>query len=264
MESALYITHTNELSYYESKYSRLYFGNEFCQRLIPSLREVKQILEFVSEKKLNLTLVTPYVTNHGLDKLKEILRKVEDEKPNSEVVFNDWGTLKLLNEEFSSLAPVMGRLLNKMKRGPRLLNLVDELPENTVNYFRSCSLDTSFYQNFLKDYNVMRAEVDNPLQGIDIDLNTEIDASLYKPYAYLTTTRLCLAASCNIHGKEDDIGIFSCNKECQDYVFNLNHSIMPVTLIRKGNTMFFKNDELPENLEENNIDRIVVEPEVPL
>jgi hypothetical protein len=152
-----------------------------------------------------------------------------------------------------------------MKRGPRLMNLIDNLPKEDIEYYRSCSIDTPHYGRFLDENNIMRVEFDNLLQGIDIKLsNLNIQASLYIPYAYVTVTRFCLASSCDEHGKEDMVGIFPCRKECQKYTFNLMNEIMNIPLIRKGNTIFFKNDKIPENLNCNNINRLVIQPEVPI
>jgi len=265
VERALYATKLADLKHYADDFSRLYFGNEFCQRLIPSAEELEQVLDFASEKSLTFTLVTPYVTDEGLGILESLLLKIEQTKPGSEVVVNDWGVLHLLNESHSDLEPVMGRLLHKMKRGPRFMNLIDILPESTIDYFQSCSLDSPLYRRFLVERRVRRVELDNLLQGIALDLShSEISGSLYVPYAYISTTRLCLAVSCDVSGKEDEIGIFPCQRECQKYTFLLTHPVMPLPIIRKGNTMFFMNEKVPENMTEKNINRIVVEPEVPL
>ena len=37
---------------------------------------------------------------------------------------------------------------------------------------------------------------------------------------------------------------------------------MPVTLVRQGNTLFFKNEALPTEL--GPVDRLVIEPEIPM
>ena len=265
VERALYTTKLADLKHYTDDFSRLYFGNEFCQRLIPPAKELERVLDFASEKGLSFTFITPYVTDEGLGMLEPLLRKIAETKPDSEVVVNDWGVLHILNERHPDLEPVMGRLLHKMKRGPRFMNLMDILPEGTINYFQSCSLDSPLYRRFLMEMRVKRVELDNLLQGIALDLShSGISGSLYIPYAYITTTRLCLATSCDVSGKEDEIGIFPCQRECQQYTFLLTHPVMPLPLIRKGNTMFFKNEKLPENMTEKNINRIVVEPEVPL
>jgi len=264
-ETALYITKAADLKHYNDSFSRIYFGNEFCEHLIPSASEVKRVLGFASENNLGFTLVTPYVTEEGVKILELLFQKIEQEKPGSEAVFNDWGVLHILNEKHPNLEPVMGRLLNKMKRGPRLMNLIDILPQSTMDYFRSCSLDVPIYQKFLIRNRVRRVGLDNLLQGIDLNLsNSGISASLYIPYGYITTTRLCLATSCDEHGKEDEVGIFPCQKECQRYTFHLRNPVMPVLLIRKGNTIFFENRALPDDTEKKGITRIVVEPEIPI
>lgn len=265
IERALYVAKVAHLQHYDGSFSRLYFGNEFCQRLIPTAKDLEQVVDLVSENNLGFTFATPYVTDEGLIILEPLFREIEVRKPGSEVVFNDWGVLRILNERYPDLEPVMGRLLNKMKRGPRLMNLLGTLPQATVKYFRSCSLDVPLYQHFLFVNRVKRVELDNLLQGIDLDLSRSgISISLYTPYAYITTTRLCLAISREVHGKEDEIGIFPCKKECQEYSFQLSHASMPLPLIRKGNTVFFRSEVMQEGLEKKGIDRVVFEPEIPI
>jgi hypothetical protein len=39
---------------------------------------------------------------------------------------------------------------------------------------------------------------------------------------------------------------------------------MTLPLVRKGNTVFFMNDTLPEAVTKLQVDRIVIEPEIPL
>lgn len=265
IEQALYITGVAHWKYYNVSFSRIYFGNEFCQQLVPSVKDLEEVLNLVAENNLGFTLVTPYVTEEGLKILEPLFWKIEQEKPDSEVVFNDWGVLHILNERHPNLEPVMGRLLNKMKRGPRLRNLQNSLPQSSIDYFKGCSLDVPLYREFLIGNRVRRVELDNLLQGIALDFrNSGITASLYMPYAYITTTRLCLAISCEVKGKEDEVGIFPCEMGCQKYTFQMTHPVMPVPLIRKGNTIFFRNDKLPEDLGPRKINRIVHEPEVPL
>lgn len=265
VKPALYITKVAALKHYDGNFSRIYFGNEFCQHLIPSVEDLEQVLGFTLEKKLHLTFVTPYVTDKGLQVLASLFSKIEKQKLGSEVVFNDWGVLRVLNRNYPNLEPVMGRLLTKMKRGPRVMNLVDSLPQTTIDYLRSCSLNVPLYRQFLIKNSIRRVELDNLLQGIGLDFSDSgISASLYIPYAYITTTRLCLAISCDVHGREDEVGIFPCKRECQEYTFSLTHPVMPAPLIRKGNTLFFRNEKVPEDLRQKNIDRIVIQPEVPL
>ncbi len=72
--------------------------------------------------------MTPFVTNRGLEQLEELLPVLAQTLPDAEVVVNDWGVLQLLRSEYPELKPVLGRLLNKSKRGPA-----------HYEYFRSAS-----------------------------------------------------------------------------------------------------------------------------
>lgn len=259
MEYAIFISKADELSLVDENFSRVYFGNEFCQELVPSLEDLERVLN--STINLKLTLVTPYVTIEGLNRLTPLLERLSREKRDAEVVFNDWGVFHLLKKSHSNLQPVMGRLLNKMKRDPRIGKLLHLLPGEDISYFKSSNLTLKIFRDFLTASGVRRVEFDNLIQGFDLNFDG-IEVSLYIPYVYVTTTRYCLVNACDIPHKKAVVGIFPCKKECQRYTFFLKHKVMPVTLLRKGNTLFFKNETIPENI--GTFSRIVIEPKVPM
>ena len=60
MEFALHIGRLSEnlVEKHLDKYSRLYFGDDFCEHLLPNEKEFERKLLFASKHKKNLTLVT--------------------------------------------------------------------------------------------------------------------------------------------------------------------------------------------------------------
>ena len=60
MEQSLYISKIAHLKYWNQEFCRLYFGMEFCERLMPSPSQLKKALTFAEENDLDFTLVTPY------------------------------------------------------------------------------------------------------------------------------------------------------------------------------------------------------------
>ena len=50
----------------KQRYSRIYIGNEFCDRRVPSLDSLKKIIDWCSDMFCELTLVTSCMTNEGL------------------------------------------------------------------------------------------------------------------------------------------------------------------------------------------------------
>jgi hypothetical protein len=245
-------------------FARIYFGAEFCERLIPAPDDVVQIAAFVRDRGLALTLMTPYVTDAGLERVAPVLDALRALSMPAEVVFNDWGMLHLLRHEYPEFVPVMGRLLNKTKRGPRIMNILDKLPGPCRNYFESCVLSVNAACDFLKERSVYRMEFDNQLQGIRLDdTDPEIMKSLHVPYVFVSTTRYCLSAGCDDQQRMDFVGVAECGRQCREYVFQLDNPVMRVPLLRKGNAMFYVHDQLPQAFAGRQFDRIVIQPEIP-
>ncbi len=261
-EHALFISHSDNLHYLTDDYQRLYFGDEFCERLLPSSGELAAAISAAAGQGVPFTFVTPYVTERGLQSVEQLLAQLPG---GTEVVFNDWGVLRRLRSSHPDLIPVMGRLLTKIKRGPRIMNFIDRLPPDALDHLRRTNLGVDVYRNFLSDNGVVRVEIDNPLQGLDLsDVPDGLHLSLHIPFAYVSTTRFCLVANCDDPEKKGFIGVFPCGRECRKYTFFLDNSVMTTLLIRKGNTIFFKNTNVPQELRDAaNIDRVVIAPEVP-
>jgi hypothetical protein len=263
MEQALFIARADRLGYYNGDFSRIYYGTEFCERLLPSPTELRTVIDFVRDNGLAFTFVTPYVTETGLKKLRGLLDIISRELPGAEVICNEYGVLRVLHNNYPDLEPVLGRLLNRMKRGPRLMTVLDKLPATTAHYFRSNNLNVPALGDFLAGFGVRRVELDNVLQGFDFVLE-RFRGSLYIPYAYVSTTRLCLANGCDDPSRAEMVSISPCQRECRKYTFTMSNPIMPLKLLRKGNTIFFRNDAIPEDIVDRGIDRLVVQPELPV
>ncbi|MFN3477211.1 MAG: hypothetical protein ACK4Z6_06630, partial [Candidatus Methylomirabilales bacterium] len=77
-------------------FSRVYFGNEFCQHLIPTLAHLRAVYLAAVEKGFTFTLLTPYITDDGLEKLKPLLSFLSTREDLIEVVVNDWGVFNFL------------------------------------------------------------------------------------------------------------------------------------------------------------------------
>jgi hypothetical protein len=227
------------------------------------------------------------VTNPGVESLEKLFTWLRDNKINCEVIINDYGVLDLLNEKYRALLPVFGRLLTKQKRDPRILRLrktkpeknkffknkdgyyvilSKKAPDSVISYYKETNINVPIIRSFLKSYRMKRAEIDNLLQGIRLEIpKSDLSVSLYIPYGYITTTRLCSANPFrNI--KSFSCKISFCRKECKKYDVRLKGKYVPKVIYKKGNTMFFKNKKVPaqKELSRIGIDRIVYQPEIPI
>jgi len=242
-------------------FNRLYFGQEFCERLIPTKSQLEKSLKFAEKNNLKFTFITPFVTEDGLIKWETILEHLHSLNPDAEVVINDIGILHLIRERFQSFKRVLGRLLTKQKRGPRILRMEGNVPDQMIQHFRRFNADVPHLAKFYRELGFQRIELDNTLQGIHRDSDTP--ASLYFPYIYVSTTRMCLTNQCD-NRKESMRAIFPCERECRRIHFKIKHGEIPGPVTVAGNTQFIFNEKLPDSPGEIFIDRLVYEPEIPI
>jgi len=255
MENAILITSGKELTKAElepEKYSRIYFGSEFCPHRIPTINDLDDIISFCEDHGKVFTLVTPYLSEDAVGKVKMLLNFLHYMRKYPEILISDWGMLHYIPENFGmNFSLVLGRILAKQKTGPRIEFLKDERPSEYLSSKKS-HIDIPAFLRFLKNRGINRIELDIPIQGIDIEIpeNLDISVSLYYPYAYISTTRRC---PIRVTGKCD----------CQCNYFELSSKNMPVKLYTRGNTVFFKHNKLPKIPDKLRYDRLVFEPGVP-
>lgn len=258
-------------------WTRLYFGHEFCERRAPALAEVRRAYDAAGDAGLAFTFVTGYVTDAGLDRLRPILawlatlgdRRVE-------VVVNDWGVARLVGLA-GALRPVLGRLMNRMLRDPRVVpGLVNaDAPEGALAAVRQSAAATPVFRRLLARMGVARVEYDNLIQGLDMDFGAlGLSASLYVPYGYVVTGRVCaigslaLPASDRFHVEAD------CQRECLRYTVARQAKASPFDgghreYLERGTTCCYYQDAAQvasagRTARATGIDRLVYEPDVPV
>jgi len=241
------------------KIERIYWGSELCAKLLPSLKELKQIYSILSRKKYKLTFVTPAaISDLDILRIKQLLKYLNSKKDKIEVVVNDLGLLELI-QEYDNLVPLFGRLLIRMEKDPRV-NYKHTQP-NILKVLRSSALGHNELGKYLMSKKIKRIEYDNVLQGINTGNNPfKFRLDLYYPYVLASLSRICVFSStfkkeCEKHRNN------VCQQECLDYKLmrkakeSLKINGLQIWQIGKAN--YFMNGTSPSNLKD--FDRIVLE-----
>jgi hypothetical protein len=252
MERAFHAGTAGQLKLAGKKYGRLYFGPEFCERLLPAPAELKRAINFAESRGMEFTFVTPYLTDAGLKRALQLAKLLPHD---SEIVVNDYGLLRMLQGSGHIL--VAGRILNRQHRDPKIAGFRGKAPKEMLSHLRASSASNKAFLELLSSMGVSRVEFDNVLQGIDAKLPKGTESSLCMPYCFVATTRFCLLANCDKIQFAKKIGIMPCSMECQRYSFELKSKNFPVKLIVSGNAVFFRNSRFPANLAHIGINRIV-------
>jgi len=259
----------------EIEFTRCYFGNEFCEHLIPSLKALQSALDAAQAQNLSFTFLTPYVTNEGLQALRPLFALLAPH--NAEVVFNDWGVLNLLRREFPTLIPVQGRLLNKSLRDPRVTTMYATAPAPTaaITALQRSNLDCESYTRLLTRFGVQMVEMDNLPQGNDVSFAAhDLQLSAYFPFGFISTSRVCMAAGLHHHPSEKFQPGAPCRHECQSHLLAYAYTNSPFgnrdqKFYLKGNSYFYAHTEamlrtLFMQAQRGPIARLVFQPRLPL
>ena len=257
-------------------FTRCAYGNEFCEHLIPSSRQLEGVLTAASESEMSVTLLTPYVSDAGIESLQPLFEMLSESGTN-EVVFNDWGVLNLLRREFPRLKPVQGRLMNKSLRDPRVTGVyaASDAPAPALVSLRRSNLDCTSYTGFLSGLGVDTVELDNLPQGVDLSFaENGVKASAYVPFGFISTSRICMAAGIHYDKRVKFQPGAPCHHECQTHLLEYTYTNTPFgnrdqKFYLKGNSYFYVHSEamlrsLFEQSRTGLIDRIVVQPRLPM
>jgi hypothetical protein len=185
-----------------------------------------------------------------------------------EIVFNDWGLFYFIRKNYSNIKLVLGRLLTKQKTDPFANYIVyskqtisssksnifvpKQISCETKEYFSQTLINSKIFQNFMIENNIVRVEIDNVNWNMKIKLPKQIRASIYYPYVKITTTRHCSFLNM--------INSNKCKKQCEKGNITLNKYRVAYNYVIRGNSVNYKNTNLPYNQElvNNCIDRIVL------
>ena len=249
------------------------FGTEFCEHLLPSPESLAAARDAARARSLRFTLLTPYVSNAGLARLRELFRLLDDD----EVVFSDWGVLSLLRREFPRLVPIQGRLLNKSLRDPRIMGVYAEAPAqpSTLAALQRSNLDNPGYVSLLHRLGVAAVELDSLPQGTDLSFASNgLGVAVWFPFGFIATSRVCLAAGLHYRKPDKFTPGAPCRHECQTHLVEYAYTNSPFAnrdqkFYLKGNTYFYAHTEpmlgaLASHAAAGRVSRLVFQPRLPM
>ncbi|MCX5700967.1 MAG: hypothetical protein NTZ63_05450 [Candidatus Omnitrophica bacterium] len=217
-------------------FERVYFGEEFCERLLPSVTRLKAAKLKARKLGKKFTLLTPALTEAGLNKVKLLLKCLNNE---DEVVINDYGLLYMLGQE--AINPlVVGRLIGRNM----LLVLNGLVKENKLIRQYLSILGPHVFMLEVDSFNVQKA---SPL------LTNFIKFSFRSELFFWTVTRRCAFNRPNhIFDK-----FYPCRKEClRQKVIIRNNKVKKLFLL-EGNKIIDLKASLNERAASVTLERIV-------
>lgn len=254
-----------------NRISVLYYGNEFCEYRIPSVEQLTTFIGLCKKNMLKPVLVTPVVTDKGIDRIISLLEYMSVNNINIDVVINDFGVLELVRRKYPNHKVIMGRIMDKTSHDSRatVKELEDYYGLDGLKFAKTPGIISEQAKYVLRDYDVIRWEFDLP--NVGIELPTDIDCSLYWPYCYLTTGRVCSMRAAHLNGKDKYlVGSSFCEQVCRNvmiekrkpsngYCLNGIQNKNEMYLFQKGNTVFYLYEGEKTDKQFEQFDRIVLQ-----
>jgi hypothetical protein len=212
----------------------LYFGSEFCEYLLPSLDEAEAFCALARKAGLEPVLLTPLVTDSGLNCLGKLLQDLALVGYSPTVTFNDWGVLRVLRTSFPNNKCNAGRLINRSLRDSRLA--ANQQPiQSEIGGGRLRALLTGI--------GVTAVETDADLEGNYLERDSSsLKRVLHLPYTFTVSGRNCLVRA-DISAAENSFtkGLGKgCPAPCRGKILPVDRPDTDQTLWRSGNTIFYK------------------------
>lgn len=231
------------------RYRYIYFGNEFCDKKIPSGQFCREVVQYCLENSKIPVFLTPYLTDVGISILKKRIDDIYSIHKEFEITINDYGILEFL-KGYPEVRINMGRMLIKMKKGPEIMSgVLDKDPLG----FRQTSL-SSIFIDFAKASNITRFEMDIPPQGLVLPDSNNI--SLYLGNCIIASTRRCPYIDAD--KKDFRYEIKGCKKECMNYCIAKNTRFYDKLIYVLGNSEFLRTDKAIDPDLKDKFDRIVI------
>lgn len=228
---------------------RIYIGSESCPMLFPETNLLEALLDRAQRDGLQVSIASAQL-RAGDSRMEAAMVLLEQRGVPSEWIVNDWGTLEKLQNHRSCIRPVLGTLLNKRRKDPRMRWTagfdVDKplLSENAVN--------DPAYRRFLRELGIERYEYENT--GVPARI-PDGSHSLHIPFYRTNSAAWCtLKAMC----ETGDRGAQAPAKKCAGWC-GRNAFLYPLHLkmTGRGNSIFALEDGFPIEPAAN-IDRIVL------
>lgn len=237
---------------------RLYIGNPFCHLLFPEEDVLFALMDKAVADGLAVTLSFTYLREFMLKPANQLLDKTNDwcltHQTAIEIMVNDWAMADLL-QDYPQLLPVLGTLINKRRKDPRL-----SYKKGNAALLAENNLCADFYRKFLSDKMGMKRyewESCGYLPHLP-----EGKHSLHLPFYQTNTSQYCpLYARCQKGDRGAQTLPKNCPHWCSEYAF-----LYPAHLNMAGryNSLFALDTEILRSLERlagwlnAGVDRLVV------
>lgn len=234
--------------------TRIYIGDEFCPHRLPTTAEAEDFLDLAGETGAGITLLTPFFTDGDLEAHRRLFESLSSSSVPVEIVVNDPGFLRFMTERYPSVPMSAGRLLGSGLKDPRARGWGAGRQGSRDGGvegqgFEGCGLVHGPWLDTLKGFGVCRVERDllpheegaAAVIAAEVAAAAGLELSVYFPYGYFTTGRVCWTSSFGRPDREKFLPRQDCPRPCDkvSFVRRGHGDDKRPRIVHQGNTFFY-------------------------
>ncbi len=215
--------------------TRLYVGDEFCARRLPSPDRLARFCRSADESGLGVTLLTPILSDADIETHESLFEVLSRRHTAPEVVVNDWGVMRFLRTRHPEFRIAAGRLLDKGFKDPR--TPASDQGADADPLLSGGAFDQAHIREMLHGLGVGRLERDlSPHCSGTGRPDDRFGLSVYYPFGCVATGRICWPAS----PRQGFAPAGPCDRICETLSMQLLHPDVALPVFQNGNTVFYR------------------------
>ena len=228
-------------------YDYVYYGSEFCIKKLALLSRLDEVIDYCGKFDKTLCYLTPFVPEANYTFILSLIEKLARSAIKIEIIVNDYGLLNTLHEIYKDrFALSYGRLLNRKKKSPTIMNIFNKFNKDSQEALRTNAINNVYSYKILESFGIKNLIYENVYQGNYFDSECIFDRQLMFPNVQISTSRKCLGTC--LHSDMPFVNE-SCDRSCNKKRYKLYNDSIKQEVILCGNTIMYKNEEIPMDLE---------------
>ncbi len=264
LQNGLKKLNMDNIGLFKKEINHVYIGSDYCSNLFPNDKLLIRLINQAYDENLSMTICYPPLVQMRLEQVKESLRIIDEfcqrENTTVELAINDWGMLQLLKEEnLNSFDLILGRLLNKRKKDPRMEHRMGY--KKYKEWFGINNLCSEPFRKITDTYQISRYEFETTQFINEIPTGNH---TLHFPFYQTNTASNCLIyANCKNKSALQQEYPENCPHYCSEFYFSFPKHL---DVIGKNNSLFgfdkkiFKDQEIIDEYIKRGIDRFAYTP----
>lgn len=227
-------------------YDYIYYGSELCINKFLHMSNLDRVINYCIKYNKTFCFMTPFVPENSFEEFVFLFENVCKSNVKKEIIVNDFGIMQMINENYKDkLELTYGRLLNRMKKSPSIMNYFNKFNEDSKMALQTSAVNNQYTFELLQRYGYRNIQYENVLQSNRLHFEPHFNNHLLLPCVQVSTSRKCIGTCVNSNTYYLN-GV--CDYGCEKKRYTLYNKEIKQEVILNGNTIMYVNNSVANDI----------------